>query len=607
MKVSILATAVASLLSTGALAEIQVPDEVETIVVTANRYEQGVNDLISPIEVITKEDIQDLHAESITDVLKRLPGIQVANQGGTGQGASIFVRGRSSRNVLVMINGIRIGSATTGMANLSALPIQSVERIEVLRGPRASVYGSDAVSGVINLITSTEGKNETSVTGGIGSDGRYDTSTSLATSTDKSWFGISGAYEEADGYNVLPDSTNPIDADDDGYKNKYLVVDGGYAVTDSLTIKGTAFYQAHENDFDSPWVGNDMNESDAYNIGLIVDYKADQLASSLTLAQNQDISKAFGQGVPGSDIQTDRTSVSWLNQYEITSDANLMGGVDWYKEEVDNSTTDLTDDSRSNSAVYVGANYHHDKYMAEMNVRLDDSSAFGTFTTYQLGAAYDFTETLRLVGMYGTSFKSPTFNDLYWPRYCSWWGCYEGNPNLEPEETTSGEVAIESSFELFDLRVGYHESKVEKLIASSGDTSVNVGEAEIKGVEVVASFDTYGLYHEVSYDYLDATNEDTGKELVRRAKNSGKWNVSYLADDWKLNVSYLYQGKRYSDAANTKELDSYSLTDVALTYYVTDSLLCGGKVGNLFNKEFETVSGYKTPERNYHASVNYTF
>ncbi|NMS32049.1 TonB-dependent receptor plug domain-containing protein, partial [Vibrio parahaemolyticus] len=142
-----LASAIATLVSTSAFATAT--DTTETIVVTANRVEQGINEQLSPIDVISKEQIKDLKVESLAELLKRLPGIQVANNGGPGATSNFYIRGRSGRNVLVMINGIRVGSSTTGTANLNALPIKSVERIEILRGPRASVYGSDAVSGVI--------------------------------------------------------------------------------------------------------------------------------------------------------------------------------------------------------------------------------------------------------------------------------------------------------------------------------------------------------------------------------------------------------------------------------------------------------------------------
>ncbi|MBJ6953135.1 TonB-dependent receptor domain-containing protein [Vibrio cholerae] len=607
MKYSLLASAIATLVSTSAFAAAT--DTAETIVVTANRVEQGINEQLSPIDVITKQQIKDLKVESLAELLKRLPGVQVANNGGPGATSNFYIRGRSGRNVLVMINGIRVGSSTTGTANLNALPIKSVERIEILRGPRASVYGSDAVSGVINLITSEKGSDASSVSAGIGSKGRRDANASLATSTDNAWFSVSANTQSADGYNVLPDSTNPVNTDDDGYNNTYATVDGGYQINDQLTVKGTAYYQNGKNDFDSGYAtgGADQNEDTTYNLGLVTEYKGSNLLSSLTVGHNKDKSESYGNGSDASDISTTRSVITWQNNYALNDSTNLMAGLEYNNEKVDNVSIDYVDDDRHTQSVYFGTSKSGEDYLIEGNVRLDDSDAYGTFTTYQLGAGYDIDDSHRLTAMYGTSYKAPTFNQLYWPRQCDIWGCYEGNANLVPEEAQSGEVALEASYDFADLRVAYHHSEIENMISSANSSLDNIGKAQVKGVEFVASFDTFGIFHEVSYDYLDAKNKDTDKQLVRRARNSAKWNMSYEISDFKFDVSYLYQGKRYNDASNKVELGGYSLTDIAMTYQITEQLSCGAKVGNVFDKEYETVKGFVTPERNYYANVTYDF
>ncbi|MFV0447062.1 MAG: TonB-dependent receptor domain-containing protein [Vibrio sp.] len=581
----------------------------ETIIVTANRFEQGINEQLSPIDVITKQQIKDLKVESLTELLKRLPSVQVANNGGPGQTNNFYIRGRSGRNVLVMINGIRVGSSTTGTANLNALPLQSVERIEILRGPRASVYGSDAVSGVINLITSEKGNGASSVSAGIGSKGRRDASASIATSTDNAWFSITGSTQRSDGYNVQPVSTNPVNVDDDGYNNKYATVDVGYQFNEQLTVKGTAYYQNSKNDFDSGYAtgGADQSEDTTYNLGVVTEYQTAKLLSSLTIGNNKDKSESYGNDSDASDISTTRNVITWQNNYSLNDSTNLMAGIEYNNEKVDNVSIDYVDADRQTQSVYFGTAKSGEDYLLEANVRLDDSDAYGAFTTYQLGAGYDIDDSHRLIAMFGTSYNAPTFNQLYWPRQCDVWGCYEGNANLDPEEAQSGEIALEANYDFANLRIAYHHSEIENMIANSDESLDNIGKAQVKGIELVASFDTFGIFHEVSYDYLDAKNKDTDKQLVRRARNSAKWNMSYEISDFKFDVSYLYQGKRFSDTANTQELGGYSLTDIAMTYNITEQLSCGAKVGNVFDKEYETVKGFVTPERNYYANVTYQF
>jgi vitamin B12 transporter len=607
MNRSILAMTVASLLSHASYSYAQEVSADETMVVTANRFEQQVSDTIAPVEVVTKQEIDAIQATSLSDVLRRLPGVQVTNQGGLAQGQELYIRGRSTKNTLVLINGVRVGSATLGYANLAAVPLNGVERIEVLRGARAAVYGSDAVSGVVNIITTKGASNSGTVKAGTGSHGLYDVNASGSVSSDAGWLNVSATHQQSEGYNIQPTSINSVDADKDGHSTQYLTVDGGFKASPNLTLKANGYYQKHDVEFDNPWGGVDNTDSELYALGLVSDYKHDKLNSVVTLAANQDEAESYGQGTTPSAITTNRQSVSWNNQYAVNESAVVVGGVDWYQDKVKNESTAMTKDSRNNKALYAGGNIAVGELTAEANVRWDDNSSFGNFTTYQVGTGYHVTESVRLVAMYGTAFKAPTFNELYWPLECGPWGCYSGNPDLEPEESQTGELAIEANLDFIELRIAAHSSDVEKMIASNGLTQVNIGEAEVKGYEVVGSFYTGPLYHTASYDYLDTEDKSTGNQLARRAKHSAKLNTTYELNDWRFDLSYLYQGKRFDDLANTTELDAYSLFDLAASYHFANGVTVAGKVANLFDEEYETAQGYKTPERNYYVSVAYQF
>ncbi|PNH98369.1 TonB-dependent receptor domain-containing protein [Vibrio diazotrophicus] len=603
MNKSLLAVAVASLFSHTSFSYAQEATADETVVVTANRFETKVNETIAPVEVVTREEIDAIQAQSLTDVLRRLPSVQVVNQGGPGQGAELYIRGRASKNVLVMINGVRIGSATSGSADLTAIPLNGVERIEVLRGPRAAVYGSDAVSGVINIITTKDIHGVNSVKAGVGSDGAYEAGASLSTLSDSgNWFSVSATHKAADGYDVKPLIISDPNADDDGYKSQYLLVDAGTEISSELILKANAYYQKQYVEFDGS--GGDKTDSVLYNLAVAGEYQKDYWESHLTLAANQDDAETYGQGSTPSTYATNRYVASWDNKYAVSQTLSFVGGAEWYLDKVDVTSADYTKTKRDNAAIYVGSYLNNGDFSAESNFRFDDNSAYGTFWTYQFGLGYQLTESLKAVGLYGTSFKAPTFNQLYYPYTC--WGtyCYQGNPELLPEETESSEIALEGTLDLFSWRVAGHYSEVDKLISLS---NVNVDKAEIKGVEVSGQFDTGPLAHNLSYDYLDTKDKSTGNELVRRAKHSAKWNMTYLLDAWRFDVSYLYQGKRYDDAKNTKELDPYSLVDIATSYYFDSGVTLSGKIGNVFDEDYETALGYKTQDRNYYASIAYQF
>ena len=580
----------------------------QTMVVTANPFEDQVNDLIAPVEIITKQDIDAIQAKSLTEILRRLPGIQVANNGGIGQSQSIFIRGRSTKNVLVLMNGVRIGSATTGYANLSAIPLSGVQRIEVLQGPEAAVYGSDAVAGVINIITTSGVDGSSSVSAGLGSYGLYDVSanTSATSEDNRAWLNLSATHQAERGYNVQPSSTNPQDADDDGFNTQYLTVDTGIKKTDHLTLKANGYYQRQHTQYDSgDYTGADNTKSDLYALGLVGKYNKQKWTSTTTVSTNQDSAKSYGQGTTPNTISTNRYSIAWQNLYKLNQTLSLLGGTEWYQDRVNNESTQYTQDRRNNAAAYTGARFKKGKASSELNVRFDDNSAYGNFTTYQLASGYWLTKATRLTGSYGTSFKAPSFNDLYWPDQYG----YQGNPNLKPEKTRGGEIAVESNLSFIDLRLSAYHSEVDDMITINDTYSTveNIGQASITGYELVGRFYTGPIHNEVSYDYLDTEDKSTGNELIRRAKNSAKWNASYMLANWQFELSYLYQGKRYNDSANTVVLDPYSLVDFATTYYVNDNLSIAGKVGNLFNTNYETVQGYATPGRNYYISTTYDF
>ena len=588
MKKSLLAMAVVSSVSYAPVSLAQQTQSDETVVVTANRFAQTVKSTTVPVEVVTRQDIERIQANNLLEVLRTLPGVQVATNGGYGQSQSLFVRGTNSNHVLVLIDGVRFGSATSGTAAISAIPLVGVERIEFLRGSRAALYGSDAIGGVINIITATTG-SEHKVTATAGSDNYY--SGQLLTSGNVSKklhmsLGLSGV--DTDGYSV-----KTSEPDRDGYRAKSATTNVHYQVNDNwdtgllvMTEKGNVEYDGYYN----------RGDETLYNIVTRLNYRDSDWQSRLTASTNQDKSDSFSSSSKGR-YQTNRHEFSFDNQYALTEALSLGGGINWYKDDVSQSSVAYDEGSRSNLGVYLNSLYQLEKYDVEAAVRSDDNQRYGQNTTWQLGAGYKVNSIYRVTANVGTAFKAPTFNQLYYPNY--------GNPDIKPEKSTNYEVGMTASYDIADVSLNVYRNELTDMIGSS--PLQNYDEVTINGVEVGSSFATGPLEHKVSYDFTDAEDKDTGKELARRAKHSAKWNVIYQLEQWSFNVDYLFQGKRYDDSSNDDKLGAYSLVDISTAYHFINGVTLSGKIGNLFDKEYQTAKGYETPDRKYYATVSYQF
>ncbi|MGF1722910.1 TonB-dependent receptor [Vibrio kyushuensis] len=619
MNKSILAIAVASLTTHASIsyAEQQVD---ETMVVTANRFEQPIKDVIAPITVVTKQDIETSQSKTLPEVLRTLPGIQV-NAGGFGQYSSVYVRGASSRHLLVLINGVRIGSATAGEAAFSQIPLTGIERIEYIRGARAALYGSDAIAGVINIVTDYQKGTQTAeIKVGAGSHSFYESSASVAGEISPStWGKVSISTEGDNGAVSARESTDtiPFEEDKDGYDKTTIVAELGHQVTDELQLSLQGYYHEGTTEYDkTAWDENYVNvihpnaesESTLYNIAGKAKYIRDGYFTELTLATNSD------KGVDSNDLQDDsvfeskRYVANWIHSYRFTQDFILGGGAEWNREEVSTSTGTYFEEKRNNKALFVTANYHLNDLSTEASLRTDDNDSYGRNNTWQLGAAYALTSELQLSANMGTGYKAPTFNDLYYPD--------AGNPNLNAEESFGYEASLSGYHESVEWQITGFKSEIEQLIAwapidpsnPAGDwIPSNVDTAEMKGIESEVTFFVDNVSNTFGYDYLDATDSKTGNQLIRRSQHVARWNLGYQLSSWNFDVTTLYNGKSFEDASNTNELDAYTLVNLAASYAFTEQLKVQGRVLNAFDKEYVTQETYNTMGRSYYISAAYQF
>ena len=338
MKKTALATAIVSLLShaytSPVLAQNTTTETDEIMVVTANRFEQSAKDVIAPVEVVTKEEIEAMQAKSLDEVLRRLPGIQVGKSGGYGQQTSLFVRGTESDHILVLMNGIRIGSATAGNAAINLISLNGVERVEYIRGPRTAIYGADAIGGVINIITSTT-EEYTSVTGGLGSNNYKQSGAVTSRKVNENlYIKAAVSQEKEDGFSV---SSNPTDLDDDGFESTSVSLEAMYQFSESFLSRVNFDYSEGSVEYDPSKSYKDYKN---YNIALSNEYKTDKWHSTFVIATNQDHNDehSFYNNYDKEVFETKRDTVYLNTFYSVTDELNFGAGLDWYEDDVSDST-----------------------------------------------------------------------------------------------------------------------------------------------------------------------------------------------------------------------------------------------------------------------------
>lgn len=589
----------------------------DTMVVTAGRFKQPASTVLAPVSVVTREDIDRWQSTSVLDVMRRLPGVDVAQNGGLGQNSSLFIRGTNSSHALILIDGIRLNQAgVSGSSDLSQFPISLVQRIEYIRGPRSAVYGSDAIGGVVNIITSRD-KDGTTLSGSIGSHGyqSYDASTQQ-TLGDSTRVTLVGDYTYSKGFDVkATGNTGGLrQPDRDGYMNKtlYGALEHSFSERWSGFVRGYGYDNRTQYDgYYSSWTPGELIDtrklySQTWDAG--VRFNQDDFHSQLISSYSHSKDYNFDPHLGRYDASATRDEIKqynmqWTNTVDV-GHGNIGAGVDWQKQTTEPGTNYVSDGYHlRNTGIYLTGLQKFGDVTLEGAARNDNNSQFGNHRTWQTSAAWEFIEGYRFIASYGTAFKAPNLGQLY--------GFY-GNSDLNPERSKQWEGTFEGLTEGVNWHISGYRNDVNHLIDYDNQLMryYNVGKARIKGVEATASFDTGLFTHNVSYDYIDARNAITDKPLPRRAKQQVKYQLDWMAYDLDWSVTWHYLGSRYDtdyERGQTRKMGGVNLWDIAASYPITTHLTVRGKIANLFDKDYETVYGYQTAGREYSLSGSYTF
>lgn len=575
-----------------------------------SKVKQPLTSALAPVEVITKADIERRQPRSLVDLLETLPGMQFGSQnGGIGQQTSLFVRGTNSNHVLVLLNGRPMAQMVSGNVDFSQLPVNNVQRIEYIRGPRAAIYGSGAIGGVVNIITTSE-VNDRQLNVTTGSNDYYAADVSINQwVTDDTRLQLATGYRETRGYDVTSANT---ENDRDGFDSKNLTLGVEHKLNKAWTWDANVNGWENNVDYDG---FPDTSNSETYQFDTGLRYQGQQLTGQLNASYGEHELENWekeNNRNSATNTSTATTRFDGLVQYNYTKQNYVIFGVDWQQDRLlSKSKTvdwisgqlvgyDLPD--RDNTGIFTSIFHTWKPISFELAGRVDDNEQFGSHGTWQSALSLELSEQHRTTLSYGTAFKAPSFTDLHY---------LTGNP--EPEKSENLELSLLGQYPFLDWELNLYRNDIKGLLFNQTPTKKDNTDAVIKGVEVVIKTNTGFVHHTASYEYTDAEEQrapNKGQQLSNRAKRKFSWTGDVDVAKANLFAQMLYVGDRETPDATTfvsTYTPSYTIWNLGARYPLTEQLTLNGKINNLFDKDYQVVSGYDAPDMEFYVGADYRF
>ncbi len=569
---------------------VSLANPVETTLVTATRTQQNVDATLAPVTVIDREEIERSQARDVLELLTNTTGVTITRNGGVGSSSSVFIRGNASSHTLVLIDGQRVGSATLGTANLSMLEPEQIERIEIVRGPRSSLYGSDAIGGVIQIFTrkgSLNGGVSPLLKAGYGNRNTSKAVAGLSVGDDSAYANLMLTHFDTQGMDNLISDTGQ-NGDDDAYRTTGLSFRSGAKL--GTADFGLSYQRTEsENEFDSAFSPNALPSSESVIETVSADASVSvskSWISTLRLGKSKDDSLSLNDLNPTSRSRftTRRDSALWQNDVYMGSHV-VSVGAEYYDDFVD-STTNYDVDERYNKAGFVQLQSDFGAQDLSLGGRHEDNEQFGSFITWTASYGIDLFEGTRLILSKGTGFKAPTFNQLYFPNF--------GNPSFIPEESENTEVELRYREDNFGWSLAAFENDVENLIQYNPATFTTdqISEAEIRGGELTVFARVSDWQLNANLTVLRPLDVATDNDVRRRPRRAATVSADRQLDRLSYGIQVRAQGRSYEDAANKQELSGFALVNLRTSYAFTPSFSAQLSVKNLFDRNYETARGF---------------
>ena len=588
----------------------------DSVVVTATRTEQAITEVLADVTVIDRETLSRAGQTSLREVLAQQPGVQISSNGSYRSNTTLFLRGASATQTILLVDGVRVGSATSGGFSLETIPLESIERIEILRGAASALYGPDAVGGVIQIITRQAGIPRRSVSVGVGSDGQRLGAAHFSGKTGMFGYSLGFSHERGTGIDAKTPAASGLNPDEDPFESSSLNFSLVADVHTNHQLKFQTLYSEGEygfdgNPFPNPLALNsqtseaiakpELNQSSLQWVAKF----APRWKSTVLLAQADDKSVSeYRRLSDGADagrarFNTKRDQYSWQNDISFNNDV-LTLLAEQRNEEVD-SETDYAVKARSIDSFMAAYALNRAQWDALGVLRSDDNSQFGRFNNYAVSAGYKLNSQWRLVGSTGSSFQAPTFNQLYFPGF--------GNPNLQPQRSRSKELGVKYASPAMAASAVVYHNRVQGFITPS--TAVQSARATLQGATFAVDRQFETILMKASYDYTDPKTEPDNKRIVRIARHVFNLNLSRETGPWQYYGELKLASDREDRAIRSSdpniELGGYGLLNAGVSRKVNQDLSVSARLNNLTDKTYSLANGFTTPGRNLFVSANWSF
>ncbi len=580
--------------------------QLDRVIVTGTREPQPLNQSAADVVVITSETIRSSTADSVEDLLRNEAGIQLARNGGPGQTSGYFIRGASTNGSVVLIDGVVVGSASVGQASFESLTLDQIDHIEVLRGPASSLYGANAVGGVIQIFT-RRGDGAPRVTGHLagGSYRSYLGNAGVSGSQGAFDYAAMFGREASDGVSAIRpnDRFGNFNPDNDGYGRNFGNLKLGYSPAAGHRISINVVASKLDARYDSaeynppdylPDPSPDFRNHLRSSIVAVDYHGVISPLWSTTLQGSQNIDDADSGGTTLSQFKTQREQLLWQNALQFTPNQQVMLAYEYVREKVSGDV--FTDEPRRNNNGFVaGYAGRFGSAGLQASVRFDDNSAYGNNTTGSIGGTYQLTPQFKLRALAGTTFRAPTFNDLFYPGY--------GVSTIKPEAGRSFEVGALWQSGSSNASATVYRNDVSDLIGYDPDPNGancppgyfgcagNVSRARLQGASFSFGQQWGGLDVTATVDLLDATDQDTGERLPRRAAHQETLAVNYTYGAWTLGASALGVGSR-PDGGVT--LGGYGILNLLAYWRFAPQWRLEAKLLNALDKDVEPMRDYQS-------------
>jgi vitamin B12 transporter len=581
---------------------------MELLIVTPTRMPQSLDKTIADTTVLNEQDIQKSGAPDVSTLLQSLAGVEVVQSGGLGKVSSTFMRGTNSSHVLVLLDGVRINSATTGTTALENIMLDSIERIEVVRGNVSSLYGSEAIGGVIQLFTKRgRGAPAFNVSAGLGSHGTQRLAAGFSGSTDANSYSVNVGKVKTDGVSAINTQIAPTaNPDKDGYDNITFDAQVKHAINADHQLSASLFSTRGDSQYDSAFnlATTDRNNTlDAIEkLSLTSDDQLNAMwHSKLNWARGSDDSRDYLNGAEDSRIKTANNQLTWQNELRLADTQRVNLAAEHLAQSVV-SDTQYTQTARSVNSLLGGYVGEYGAQQVQFNLRQDRYSDFGTANTGLLGYGWSFAGNWRATASISNAFKAPTFNDLYYPGY--------SNPNLRPERAQNQEIGLHYAAAGQSVNAIYFDNRIRDLIASDSTftTVINVNQARIDGQELSYAGEFGDTHLKANATWQNPRDTTTGQVLLRRAKQFANLAVTQHIGAWEAGGEWQYSGARQDGDINTfapVTLPSYQVFNLNARYQVEKDISVSARIDNLFNRDYMLVHGYNTSGRTLFVGLNY--